>query len=360
MKSLLLVSSLVASAAGAEARVSGDLPRKADKPLEATSGLETEYGAVRVSDGYRLRSILVRPSGSTRRLPAIFYVQPVSCGSIEWPADVPTALRQLALRSGHAVIRIDRAGTGDSEGPDCNALDYDTEVRHYREALDQLSAHPWIDPRRIVIYGSSLGSTIAPLVAQGRKVAGVAVQGGGALTYLERMIQFDRFWFERSGRFRPAEVHDRVLKSVRFNQAYLLGRKLPEQVEQEQPDLRGTWASMRGTAEAPPHYGRPHAWHWQAAAKNFLAAWTRIAAPVLVMWGEYEQFEPRHGHQMIVDAVNDLRPGTATFVELKGIDHSLTRYPSSYAAYREEGGKVDREALIAPMLEWLRRISGQA
>ena len=263
----------------------------------------------------------------------------------------------LALRSGRALIRIDRAGTGDSEGPDCSALDYDTEVRHYAESFGQLARHSWVDPKRIVIFGSSLGATIAPLVAQGRSVAGVIVQGGGALSYLERMINFDRFWFERSGRFPPSEVHDRVLNSIRFNQAYLFGRKMPAQVEAEQPDLRGVWASMRGTAEAPPHYGRPHAWHWQAAAKNFLAAWTRVRAPILVLWGEHEQFEPRHGHQMIVDAVNGLRPGTATFVELKGVDHSLVRYTSAYSAYREEGGTADREALVTPVLEWLGRIS---
>jgi pimeloyl-ACP methyl ester carboxylesterase len=357
MKQIIWALALAAtSAAPAQTRVEGDLPRKAGRPLEATPGLETLYGVVGTSEGVRLRSIVTRPSGARERLPAIFYIQPVSCGSIEWPADVPTTLRQLALRSGRAIIRIDRAGTGDSEGPDCSALDYDTEVRHYQEALAWFARHPWIDAGRIVVYGSSLGSTIAPLVAEGRQVAGVVVQGGGALTYLERMINFDRFWFERSGRFPPAEVHDRVLRSVRFNQAYLLGRKTPEQVVWEQPDLAGVWESMRGTAEAPPHYGRPHAWHWQAAARNFLAAWTRIDAPILVLWGEHEQFEPRHSHQMIVDAVNALRPGTATFVELKGTDHSLTRHASAYAAYRDEGGTVDREALLAPMLKWLSRL----
>jgi pimeloyl-ACP methyl ester carboxylesterase len=356
---MLMALILVSGAAVAQTRIVGDLPRKQAQPLETTPGLETEYGAVRASEGYRLRTILTRPGGAKGKLPAIFMTQAVSCGSLELPPESRSVMRQLPLRSGHVFIRVERAGTGDSEGPDCSALDYDTEVRHYREAFDQLTRHPWIDPARLVIYGSSLGSTTAPLVAQGKRVAGVAVQGGGALTYLERMIHFDRFYFERSGKFPPDEVHGRVLKSIRFNQAYLLDRKLPEQVEREQPDLKGVWASMRGTVEAPPHYGRPHAWHWQAADKNFLAAWTRIEAPILVLWGEHEQFEPRHGHQMIVDAVNALRPGTATFVAMPGIDHSLFRHASSYAAYRDEGGKIDREALIVPMLAWLKTIGSR-
>jgi len=228
---------------------------------------------VKVSDGYRLRTILTRPSSARRKLPPIFFTQPVSCGSLELPAASQSVLRQLPLRSGFVMIRLERAGTADSEGPLCSALDYDTEVRHYREAFDQLSRHPWVDPDRMVIYGSSLGSTTAPLVAQGKKVAGIFVQGGGALTYFERMLNFDRFYFERSGKFRPEEVRGRILKSVRFNLDYLMGRKTPEQVVRDNPDLAGVWETMRGTAEAPPHYGRPHAWHWQAADKDFLGAW---------------------------------------------------------------------------------------
>jgi pimeloyl-ACP methyl ester carboxylesterase len=353
---LVFVVSLVSAAGAQSASLTGDLPRKGAGPLESTPGLETEYGSVRVSDGYRLRTILTRPAGASGRLPAIFFAQAVSCGSLELPPESQSTLRQLPLRSGFAFFRVERAGTGDSEGPDCAALDYDTEVRHYREAFDQLARHPWVDPDRIVIYGSSLGSTTAPLIAQGKKIAGIFVQGGGALTYLERMVHFDRLYFERSGKFPPAEVHDRVLRSIRFNQAYLLGRTTPEQVERDHPDLAGVWESMRGTAEAPPHYGRPHAWHWQAAARNFLAAWEKVEAPVLVLYGEYDQFEPRHSHEMIVDAVNALRPGSATFVEMSGIDHSLTAFPSAHAAYREQGGKLDREALLLPVLRWLESL----
>ena len=359
VKWLVVLGLALSAGAHAQSRIVGDLPRKDGKPLEVTAGLETEYGSVRTSDGYRLRTILTRPSGSSTRLPALFHTQAVSCGSLEFPPDVPTTLRQLALRSGYALIRVERAGTGDSEGPDCSALDYDTEVRHYREAFDQLARHAWVDPARIVIYGSSLGSTTAPLVAQGKRVAGLVVQGGGAQTYLERMLHFDRLWFERSGKFRPEQVHGLMLRSIRFQQLYLLGKQRPDQIERDHPDLKGVWESLRGTAEAPPHYGRPYAWHWQAAEKNFLAAWASIAAPVMVVYGEYEQFEPRHGHRMIVETINALRPGTAKFLEIPKADHSLRIYPSAVAAYREEGGVTNRELLVAPVLDWLKTIAAR-
>lgn len=353
---LVLLSLLIACpvAAAAQPRLVGDLPRREAKPLEALAGVETEYGSVRMSEGVRLRTIVTRPAGAKRPLPAIFHTQAVSCGSLELPTDRPTTLGELARRSGMVLIRVERAGTGDSEGRACSALDYDTEVRHYREAFDALARHPWVDGKRMFIYGDSLGSTTAPLVAEGKPVAGIVVQGGGALTYLERMINFDRLYLERSGKYPPGQIHDEMIKRIAFHQLYLLGQKTPEQVAADRPDLAGVWQGIRGAAEAPPHYGRPYAWHWQAARKNFLAAWSRIEAPVLVFYAEFDQFEPLQSHQIIVDTVNRLRPGSAQFLVLDNIDHSLRRYPDELAAYREDGGEPGREAMLAPMIAWLK------
>ena len=352
---LVILSITTPAVAAAQARLIGDLPRKEpSRPLESLPGLETEYGVVRSSEGVRLRTIITRPAGTTGKLPAIFHTQAVSCASLELPADRPTVLGGLARRSGMVLVRIERAGTGDSEGPECSALDYDTEVRHYREAFDQIVGHPWIDGSRIVIYGSSLGSTTAPLVAQGKPVAGIVVQGGGAYTYLERMINFDRLYLERSGKYRPEQFHPEMLKRIAFHRHYLLGKMTPEQVESAHAELEGVWEGIRGGREAPPHYGRPYAWHWQAANKNFLAAWTNIDAPVMVAYAEFDQFEPLGSHKVIVDTANQSRPGTARFIVLNGLGHSLRRFPDEFAAYRGEGGEPAPEALLEPMLAWLK------
>lgn len=359
MRSLHVLAMLIAAlpAHAQQARLVGDLPRKDAKPLVSLPGLETEYGHIRTSEGVRLRTILSRPAGTRDRLPAIMLTQWVSCGSLDFSGTRPGLLQDLAQQSGMVLIRIERAGSGDSEGPACSALDYDTEVRHYREAFDQIGRHPWVRADRIVLFGNSLGATTAPLVAQGKRVAGIVVQGGGAVTYLERMINFDRFYLERSGKYAPAQIHEEMNRRIPFQVEYLLRRKTPEQIEREQPDLRGVWQSIRGGAEAPPHYGRPYAWHWQAASKDFLEAWTKIDAPVLVFHGQYDQFEPRHGHQLIADTLNKLRPGSATFVEVAGGDHELEFYASAEDAYAYRNPQVRREAFVKPMLEWIRRVT---
>ena len=350
---------LSAGAAQAQARLVGDLPRKDAKALVELPGLETEYGQVRTTEGFRLRSILTRPRGAAGRLPAIMLTQWVSCGSLDFAADRQNQLRQIADRSGAVLVRIERSGSGDSEGPPCSALDYDTEVRHYREAFDQIARHPWIDPKRIILFGNSLGATTAPLVAEGKPVAGIVVQGGGALTHLERMINFDRIYLERSGKYTPAQIHEEMSRRIPFHVEYLVRGKTPEQIERERPELKGVWASIRGGAEAPPHYGRPYAWHQQAAKRDFLEAWTKVNAPVLVFYGEHDQFETRHGHKLIADTVNRLRPGTATFIEVPGGDHELELYRSAEDAYAYRDGRVDHDVFIVPLLDWLRKVTAR-
>jgi pimeloyl-ACP methyl ester carboxylesterase len=357
---LIAACALAAGTANAQtARLTGDLPRKDSKSLHAPAGLEAEYGSVRTSEGFRLRTILTRPAGARTKLPAIFLTQWVSCGSLDFAADRPGLLPDLARQSGMVLIRVERSGSGDSEGPACDALDYETEVRHYREAFDQLARHPWVDPDRILIFGSSLGATTAPLVGQGKKVAGIAVQGGGALTYVERMIHFDRLYVERSGKYRPEQIHEEMAKRIRFHVEYLLGRKTPERIARERPELAGVWESIRGGAEAPPHYGRPYAWHWQAAGTDFLEAWTKVEAPVLVIYGEHDQFESRHGHGLIADTLNRLRPGSATFVEVPGADHEIELYGSAEDAYAYRNPTVRREVLLKPLIDWARGVTAR-
>lgn len=352
----LLAAAMAVSASAQTTRQAGSLPRKDGRPLHALPGLETEYGEVKTSEGFRLRTIATRPVGARERLPAILLLQWVSCSSLDFAPDQAGLLGDLATRSGAVLLRVERAGTGDSEGPACSALDYQTEVRHYREALAQLARHPWVDSNRIVLFGSSLGTTTAPLVAAGTKVAGIVVQGGGALTYVERMIAFDRIFLERSGKYAPSQIHEEMVRRIPFHVEYLLRRKPPEQIERERPELAGVWNSIRGSGEGV-HYGRPYAWHWQAAATDFLEAWTKVEAPALILYGEHDQFETEHGHRLIADTLNRLRPGSATFVKVPGADHDLEFHASAEDAYAYRNSRIDRERYVPTILKWVRRVT---
>jgi dienelactone hydrolase len=364
MKHMLVAMILcVPLAVAAESTVSGDLPRREGRPLEEIPGLDSRYGELRVADGTRLRTVLTRPAGTTGRLPAILFVQWLSCDSIELPARKQDGwsrmLRRLARESGFVMMRTEKAGVGDSEG-DCAALDYETELAHHRAALAALRRSPEVDPAGIVVFGASMGGNYAPLVAAGQPVAGVMIWGGGAHGWYERMLGFER----RAKEFAavPAADLDTYMRQLaRFLLAYLLDRQDPATIAREQPALAGVWDKIVGTG-AGTHYDRPLAFHQQAAARDWAAAWARVDAPVLALYGEYDWFEHADAHRLVADIANRRAAGQGEFVVIPATDHHFDRYPDAAAAFRGEGGVNNADAAVSVMLRWLDglRLRGSA
>lgn len=343
-------------AAFAASTIDGDLPRRENRPREEIAGLDSHYGVLRAKDGTRLRTILTRPSGKTGRLPAILFVQWLSCDTIELPASQQDGwsrmLRRLAQDSGMVMMRTEKAGVGDSEGGPCSALDYETELAHHRDALAALRRSPHVDPKRIFVFGASMGGNMAPLVAAGEDVAGVMIWGGGAKSWFERMLGFERRAQELAGK--PGAEIDRYLRSLsRFLVAYLLDRQDPADIVREQPALGGIWSQIVGTGSGT-HYGRPLAFHQQAAAQDWAAAWERVNAPVLVLYGEYDWYEDAAAHRLVVDIANRRGAARGTYVEIPATDHHFMRFPDAQSAYRNTGGVVNADAAVEVMLGWLR------
>jgi dienelactone hydrolase len=359
VSSTLMSAALLASPATRGAStVIGDLPRAADRPAEAMPGVDTELGVLRVGDDTRLRTIVTRPAGARGRLPAVLFVQWLSCDSIELPPDAKDGwsamLRALITRSGMLWQRVDKSGVGDSQGPACSTLDYETELAQHRASLHALRARPDVDPRRVVIFGASMGSNFAPLIAADQPVAGVAVWGGGATTWFERMLRFERNALEL-GDTDPGRLAPEVISRATFLEHYLIEGKSPAAIAQADPELGKVWGRLVGT-EGETHYGRPLAFHQQAQRQNWAGAWARVRSPVLVLYGEYDWFESRDAAALIADVVNRTRPGSATFEVVPGLDHHFMRYRTARDAYRENGGVVAAEPVVDAMLTWLSRI----
>ncbi|MEQ8262801.1 PDZ domain-containing protein [Pseudohaliea sp.] len=323
------------------------------RPWETASGLEAEWSVLDTPDGARLRTIVTRPAGETAPLPALFVVQWVGCDSIEFRHDGPWLMlfRRLAEQSGMAMIRIERSASGDSLGPPCHQLDFDTELAHYEHALAKLADHPWIDGERIVLLSNSLGTKLVALLASRSEPAGVITTSGGGLSYFERMLNFDRHALSHPDRD-PEAAHDILMAQIPFQVAYLLEGLEPEAIVVEQPQLDGVWETIAHTGNGH-HYGRPYSYHQQAANKNFLGAWARVDAPILVNFNEFDQFEVLRGAELIVATVNRLRPGTATLAVHPRLGHSFYRYASQADAYRWKGGEDGHAVALATILDWL-------
>ncbi|HKQ16450.1 MAG TPA: alpha/beta fold hydrolase [Steroidobacteraceae bacterium] len=325
---------------------------------ETYPGLDTEYGELLPGDGARLRTIVTRPKNSTGRLPAVLFVQWLSCDSIELAPDAKDGwsvmLRRLITESGMIWQRTEKSGVGASKGTPCAQLDYETELAHHRAALRQLKARPDVDPRRIVIYGASMGSNYAPLVAAGEEVAGVVVWGGGAQTWFERMLRFERNALEL-GDTDPQAVAGEVNARAEYFTRYLLKGETPAQIAASDPKLGEVWRRIVGTSDTG-HYGRPFAFDQQAQRQNWAGAWQRVTAPVLVLHGEYDWFESSDAARLIANIANNRQPGSATFKELPQLDHHFTQYASQRDAYREKNGKENAEPAVRAILDWLSQI----
>lgn len=329
---------------------------------ETHPGLDTEYGELLPGDGARLRTIVTRPKNSTGRLPAVLFVQWLSCDSIELAPDAKDGwsvmLRRLITESGMLWQRTDKSGVGESKGTPCAQLDYETELAHHRAAFRQLKARPDVDPNRIVVYGASMGSNYAPLVAAGERVAGVVVWGGGAQTWFERMLRFERNALEL-GDTDPQAVAGEVSARAAYFARYLLKGETPAQIAASDPKLGEVWPRIVGTSDRE-HYGRPFAFHQQAQRQNWAGAWDRVHAPVLVLYGEYDWFESRDAARLIANIVNSRRPGSATFKELPQLNHHFIRYANPRDAYREKNGKEDAAPAVRAILDWLSQINAQS
>lgn len=355
---LLFAIGLAAVPAAAATRIEGDLPRKVQHAPDEFPGIDTLYADMDVGAGVRLRTILTRPAGQTGRLPAILFVQWLSCSTIELPPAAQDGwsqmLRTVIAESGAAVLRVEKAGVGDSVGLECNELDYETELAHHRAAFAKLRTMPGVDPDRIVIYGASMGATYAPLIAQAQSVRGIAVWGGGAHTWYERMLAFDRRAMELSGR-KPEEIRDAMMLHARFHLDYLERGMTPEAIARRDPALANVWPQIVGT-KGDLHYGRPMAFHQQAQRQNWAAAWNAVDAPVLALIGEYDWFEESRSAEAIALIANRRKAGAGEFREIPRMDHHFALYADPQAAFAERDGRNDPAPALDVLLPWLKRV----
>ncbi len=350
----LVVTALVLVTAPALAQA--PLARRNSASAEPLERVETFFGERSTPEGYRLRTITTRPQGAQARLPAVYFVQWLSCDTVEisrngdgWSQMLTTLVRE----SGMVVMRVDKAGAGDSEGGPCSALDYDTELAHHRLALEALYQNRWVDPDRVFIFGASMGANLAPLLAQGARVRGVAIWGGGARTWFERQLGFERRALELGGAS-GAEIDARMRVLSRAYAALLLEQRSLREMAISEPRLAAAWSQTTGV-EGETQFGRPLAFHQQAQRHNWARAWQQLDAPVLALFGEYDWYEDRAGVELIGAIVNRRSPGRATVHVVAGIDHHFMRYRSQSDAFSEIDGEIGASAATDILLAWLRQ-----
>src|SRR5262249_39251107 len=306
-------------------------------PVESDPVLDVRYGVVG-GPGHRQRTIVTRPAGAPGKLPSLILVPWLSCSSVEVlgsrQAGMNRLLAGILRNSGFLTMRVEKPGVGDSEGR-CSQTDLAAEMAGERAALAQLRSHSSFDPDRMFVIGMSLGGGRAPLLVQGEKVRGYVSIVGVVKTWFEHMMELERRRLALSGKT-AAEINSAMRGYAEMYTEYLVRGKTPGEAIRLRPQLAPLWY------DEPAHqYGRPAAFYVQLEALNLEAAWQHVAAPTLVIGGEYDWIMSPDDHDRIAALVNGNTPGAATVIRWPRASHELVQYASRQAAFDEDGGTFD-------------------
>ncbi len=317
-------------------------------PSEAHACCDVLYDSVLDAAGRRVRTIVTRPHGLPQRRPALLFVGRLTCDTVELPDTGGDgwahALRDLTRRSGFVVMRVEKAGVGDSQG-DCAATDFATELSAYQAALGALRAATFVDPHAVFLFGAELGGAMAPLLAADAAPRGIAVWGTFARTWLEHVLERERRRLTLAGEA-PAAISD-ALRALAEWHAASQPQPLPDALR-ARAALAPLWRGGPGTFD-----GRPSAYFQQVQALNLAAAWARVDAPVLTLYGAHDWLASRADHESIAA----WSPARRRCVAVPRVDQSFSAYPSARQAYAQQAGQIDLGALDT-LRQWMREVLG--
>ncbi len=326
---------------GAQSTVVAHLKPAAE---EMDPQVDTLYESVTV-DGTLRRTLITVPHASSGRHPAVFFIGGIGCFTID--TTVPEEYRNLAhdlSRHGFVTMRLEKSGIGDSQGPPCSTVDFTTEEHSYDVALAAFAKDEHVDPNRLYIFGHSIGTVIAPRLAQHAHLAGLIVAEGVARNWIEYELLNDRRQFPLAGTS-PADVDSLLRIKERCAHRFLIDKESSASIVKSEPECAQFL-----------QYPVPDAYIQEIAALNLAQPWMHVQIPVLVIYGASDFVVDQNDALRIAGIVNGLHPGLATLDTIADMDHYLDVAATQQDSYnRVMAGKVGtyNPKFSADILQWL-------
>ena len=324
----------------------------ATAPYESDPGLITQYGAIPVNDSLH-RTLTTSPQALASPAPAVLLIGGIGCYSIDVgnrPQDAYMRLTHDLARAGFVTMRIEKSGVGDSQGPPCSRVNFDSEMRGYAAALRALQKNPQVNPARVYLLGHSIGTIVAPRLASDNRVAGVIVVEAVGRDWPEYEIRNLRRDLELDGET-AANTDRALIEKAQCMERLFFEQQSEASIEQTMPVCK----VHNGIYPASVAYMR------QVAQLNAIEPWAHLEVPVLAIYGTSDFETELADHQRIVDVVNAARAGTATLVVIPAMSHGLGHAATPKVAESDdERGVVEiyDTDVSAAIVAWLRRATG--
>ncbi|WP_185152879.1 serine aminopeptidase domain-containing protein [Fulvivirga aurantia] len=322
---------------------------------ESYKDIEVVYGEVLSNYGDLIRTITTYPENLSQQLPGLIILGGLSCSSIEvYPGRNETGwtrvLRDIATKSGMVVMRVEKPGVGDSNGH-CGESTFYQDIAAFKAAYQSLKNHDKVDSTNIIIYGSSMGSALAPYMANEMGAEGVISDGTFVKTWFEHMLEIERRIKLMQGKT-PMEV------SQLMNEAYiplyygmLIEKKSYAEVIREKPHLK----AHNYHSEAHM-YGRPVAYYHEVQDFNFAKAWEEIEVPVRIIRGTNDWIMSDDDNDMIIDILEANGHKDHELYRYEGLDHWNAIHENPEDSFNGKPGKWE-DKISGVIIDFARELA---
>lgn len=315
---------------------------------EKNKNVNTFYEYLVNDYGQKQRVIITKPN-KKEKFPAIILVQGLSCSTIEKYSGRSNnwvkLIQDLAEKSNMVLLRIDKPGVGDSEG-DCGETDFKTELSGYENAVKYLKSKSYVDHSKIIVYGNSMGSAIAPYLANKYNLAGVISDGTFYKSWYEHMLEIERRILAIEGK-KEAEIYE-LMNTVYIPLYYkmLIEKKSFFEILNSNPTYKKY--HRQGLYHM---YGRSMKYYHQIQDFNFAESWENIKVPVRIRWGTNDWIMSEFDNDMIIKVLKTNKHKDYKVYKYPNLDHWSTIHPNYKSSFNFKPGKWENK-ISQQIIDW--------
>ncbi|MEM9855936.1 MAG: PDZ domain-containing protein [Bacteroidota bacterium] len=326
-------------------------------PKESYQDIQVVYGTVMSDYGDRIRTITTYPENGKSKLPAVFVMGGLSCSSVEvYPGRGENGwtrvLRDISTKSGMVVMRVEKPGVGDSNG-DCGESTFLQDIAAFEAAYQSLKELDQVDSTNIIIYGSSMGSALAPHLANKLGASGIISDGTFVKTWFEHMLEIERRIRSFEGDS-PGEVAQKMNEGyIPLYYGMLIEKKSYAQVIKEQPQLD------RYNYHSPNHmYGRPMSYYHQVQDFNFAKGWEELKVPARIIQGTNDWIMSADDNDMIIDILEKNGHQDHKIYRYKNLDHWHMIHEKAIDSYLGKEGRWE-DKISQIIIDYTHELAGK-